>query len=143
MGSTNCERIDNGGTGVANADVVLYISAVDTNCPSGSSSNAAQTVAFATACQMEASLDRPIAGNINFCPLGVTGNVADFVLELAKHETAHALAFASSLFAFWRDGNGTPRTSRNSNGLPIEFNNEGGLVHIGSNHCFVRNSTFM
>ncbi|XP_064392277.1 leishmanolysin-like peptidase [Halichondria panicea] len=71
---------------------------------------------------MEASLDRPIAGNINFCPLGVTGNAADFILELAKHETAHALAFASSLFAFWRDDNGNPRTPRNSNGLPMNFN---------------------
>ncbi len=127
MGSNSCERVDNGGTGVANADVVLYISAIDTKCPSDTS-NAAQTVAFARACQMEANLDRPIAGNINFCPLGVTGNAADFVLELTKHEAAHALAFASSLFAFWRDSSGTPRTPRDSNGIPMSFDEVERLV---------------
>ena len=104
---------------------MLYISAIDTRCPTGSSGS--QTVAFATSCQMEASLDRPIAGNVNFCPLGVTGNAADFILELTKHETAHALAFSSSLFAYWRDGNGDPRTSRDtSSGLPLNFNQAGG-----------------
>ncbi len=128
MGSNNCEQVNNGGIGVSGADVVLYISAIDTKCPDANNGGA-QTVAFARACEMEASLDRPIAGNINFCPLGVTGNAADFILELAKHETAHALAFASSLFAFWRDDNGNPRTPRNSNGLPMNFNVAERLVY--------------
>lgn len=114
------------GAGVPAADVVLYISAVRTNCPSADNGGA-QTVAFARACQMEADLDRPIVGNVNFCPLGVQGNAAEFILELAKHETTHALAFASSLFAFWRDGNGNPRTAREpGTNLPPNFNMAGG-----------------
>ncbi|XP_064392279.1 leishmanolysin-like peptidase [Halichondria panicea] len=31
MGSNNCEQVNNGGIGVSGADVVLYISAIDTN----------------------------------------------------------------------------------------------------------------
>lgn len=73
---------------------------------------------------MESDLDRPIAGNINFCPAGLQGNAAEFILELAKHETTHALAFASSLFAYWRDPNGNPRTPRDGNGNPQIFNND-------------------
>lgn len=78
-------------------------------------------MAFATPCQMEATLDRPIAGNINFCPNGLSGVAADYILELAKHETTHALAFGSSLFAYWRDSLGNPRTERNENGVPTVY----------------------
>ena len=111
------------GTGVSSTDVILFVSAIETNCP-GASTGGSQTVAFATACQMEADLDRPIAGNINFCPSGLQGNAAEFILELAKHETTHALAFASSLFAYWRDSNGNPRTPRDGNGTPETFNSQ-------------------
>ena len=93
---------------------MLYISADGMRCPSS------ETVAVATACQLEDSLDRPIAGNVNFCPSGVTNTVASSVLELAKHEATHALAFASTLFAYWRNPDGSPRTARDSrSGLPL------------------------
>ena len=115
-----CVRVGSDGTGISNYDIVLYISADGTRCPSS------ETVAVATACQLEDSLDRPIAGNVNFCPSGVTNTVASSVLELAKHEATHALAFASTLFAYWRNADSTPRTPRNSQtGLPRNRNSEG------------------
>ena len=110
--SNNC-RAQNpatDGTGLANVDYALYISANQNECPSGS-------VAFAGACHMESTLDRPISGYINFCPDALEDESEAFVFNVAKHELLHALAFSSQLFPFFRDANGQPRTAR-ENGLP-------------------------
>ena len=105
------------GAGVPDTDYILYISANQGQCPGSS------VVAFAGACQMESTLDRPIAGYINFCPNTLGEVTTDYLYSIAKHEILHALAFSSSLFPFWRDSNGDPRTDRDANGLP-PFNNK-------------------
>ena len=100
------------GSGVSNTDYILYISANQDVCPGQS------TLAFAGACQMESSVDRPIAGYINFCPGNLEETTRDFLFDVTKHELLHALAFSSSLIPFWRNSDGTPRTSRLSGNLP-------------------------
>ena len=95
-------------------DYILYVSARDSECPT--SNNGVATLAFAGACQMEDALDRPIAGYINFCPAGFTDTSNEFLFSVTKHEIIHALAFARSLFPFWRDAQGQPRTQRTSPG---------------------------
>ena len=120
-GSGNCVMDGTtDGPGVSNADFILYVSARDSECPS--SNGGPTTLAFAGACQMESNLDRPIAGSINFCPAGFTDTSNEFILSVTKHEVFHALAFARSLFPFWRDDQGSPRTQRDANGLPPIMN---------------------
>ena len=107
------------GAGVANTDFVLYISANQSACPPLPASGPT-TVAFATHCQLEDSIDRPVAGNVNFCPEGIARNVngLQYIAAVTKHELLHALGFSSSLFPFWHDQNGNPRTSRTENQFP-------------------------
>ena len=107
------------GSGVANTDFVLYISANQTTCPPVPPTGPT-TVAFATHCQLEESIDRPVAGNINFCPEGFARNVngLQYISAVTKHEFLHALGFSSSLFPFWHDSSGNPRTRRQGNQLP-------------------------
>ncbi|KAJ8706598.1 hypothetical protein PYW07_012676 [Mythimna separata] len=90
-------------------DFVLYVSAVETErCRRG------QTVAYASHCQQESALDRPVAGHANFCPGELSTRYRDLpsVLSTVKHEMLHALGFSVSLFAFYRDENGEPLTER-------------------------------
>ncbi|XP_011406415.2 PREDICTED: leishmanolysin-like peptidase [Amphimedon queenslandica] len=116
--SNTCTKTGSDGSGISNADMILYVSAVVAgSCGGGSGSTS--TIAFATTCQMESALDRPIAGSVNFCPSAITDKVTDdFIIATAKHEIIHALAFSPSLYPFWRDQNGKPRTDRDSNGYP-------------------------
>jgi len=100
---------------VEDADYLLYISANQTACPDGSDTT---VVAFAGACQMESTMDRPVAGYINFCPTSLEGKADHLLFDIAKHEMLHALAFSSDLFPFWRDANGQPRTPREADGRP-------------------------
>ncbi|KAG7306622.1 hypothetical protein JYU34_007995, partial [Plutella xylostella] len=96
-------------TGVEDSDFVLYVSAVETErCRRG------LTVAYASHCQQEAALDRPVAGHANFCPGELSTKYRDLpsVLATVKHEILHALGFSMSLFAFYRDENGEPLTER-------------------------------
>ena len=77
------------------------------------------TVAFASSCQNEVGQDRPIAGNINFCPDGVRNRAPEFTFAVTKHEVLHAIGFSSTLFALWRDPiTNDPRTTRGDDGLP-------------------------
>jgi leishmanolysin-like peptidase len=103
------------GQGVPSTDFVLYISANQSQCPKDSE---ATVLAFASACQLEASQDRPIAGYINFCPTALKDTDNAYVYCVAKHEMLHALAFSSQLFPYWRHQNGEPRTLRISSGEP-------------------------
>ena len=110
------------GAGVSGADYVLYVSANQAECPGGLST----TVAFAGSCQMEAAMDRPVAGFVNFCPDALADETEDFIFAVAKHELLHALAYSSSLFAFWRNPNGTPRTDRDPDTNLPPFNSAEG-----------------
>ncbi|XP_072946899.1 leishmanolysin-like peptidase [Epargyreus clarus] len=96
-------------TGVENTDFVLYVSAVQTErCLRG------LTVAYASHCQQESAMDRPVAGHANFCPGELSTKYRDLpsVLSTVKHEMLHALGFSVSLFGFYRDDNGEPLTER-------------------------------
>lgn len=97
------------GEGIQNADFIFYVSARQTErCHKG------LTVAYAAHCQQEAALDRPIAGHANLCPdsISVKAQELDTLLSTVKHEILHALGFSVSLYAFFRDEHGQPRTPR-------------------------------
>nr|XP_032818412.1 leishmanolysin-like peptidase isoform X1 [Petromyzon marinus] len=123
-GGRNCGSIGPaGGPGEPDADYVLYVSALGTDrCQQEG------VVAYAAYCQLEAQLDRPIAGYANLCPDKVSldaGEQPD-MLSTVKHEVIHALGFSAGLFAFYRDDDGQPLTPRYGNGLP-PFNDTTGL----------------
>lgn len=96
-------------TGIHNADFIFYVSARQTErCHKG------LTVAYAAHCQQEAALDRPIAGHANLCPESISTKPQELetLLSTVKHEILHALGFSVSLYAFFRDEDGNPRTQR-------------------------------
>ncbi|XP_045456221.1 leishmanolysin-like peptidase [Melitaea cinxia] len=106
---SDAPELDEDRTGVENTDFVLYVSAVETErCRRG------LTVAYASHCQQESALDRPVAGHANFCPGELSTKYRDLpsVLSTVKHEMLHALGFSVSLFGFYRDENGEPLTDR-------------------------------
>lgn len=72
------------------------------------------TVAYAAHCQQESALDRPIAGHANLCPESINTKEQELqtLLSTVKHEILHALGFSVSLYAFFRDEKGFPRTPR-------------------------------
>jgi len=59
---------------------------------------------------------RPIAGHANLCPGSISTKPQELetLLSTVKHEILHALGFSVSLYAFYRDENGEPRTLRRS-----------------------------
>ena len=79
------------GAGVADADFVLFVSAVEHSAVCGSS-----TMAFASACVRD-QYDRPILGHTNFCPSSLSAAAADWDQQLATalHEILHALGVSS------------------------------------------------
>ncbi|XP_060784836.1 leishmanolysin-like peptidase isoform X1 [Neoarius graeffei] len=111
------------GEGVEGADFVLYVSGVTTErC------GQENIVAYAAYCQLEADLDRPIAGYANLCPNMISTQPQEFegMLSTVKHEIMHALGFSAGLFAFYHDDDGKPLTPRFASGLPA-FNESLGL----------------
>ena len=96
-----------GGSGVPNADLLIYTTASNTaTCGNW-------TLAYASMCYMDQT-DRPIVGNINFClkgPLFTSLPAAD-QREVVLHECIHVLGFSLSLLSFFRDASGAPRTPR-------------------------------
>lgn len=97
------------GSGLNNTDFIFYVSARQTDrCLKG------LTVAYAAHCQQEAALDRPIAGHANLCPSSISTRPQELqtLLSTIKHEILHALGFSVSLYAFFRDDDGLPRTPR-------------------------------
>ncbi|XP_064398055.1 uncharacterized protein LOC135344730 isoform X3 [Halichondria panicea] len=101
------------GAGVPDTDLIIYVSAVctDTEVEGG-------LLAFASCCELENELDRPIAGYINFCPSPFANLTDDGAIALGIHEVMHAIGFSSSLFQWFRDENGNPRTARGQDGSP-------------------------
>ncbi|XP_028599784.2 leishmanolysin-like peptidase isoform X1 [Podarcis muralis] len=101
--------------GVRDADFVLYVSALTTErC------GQENIIAYAAYCQLEADMDRPIAGYANLCPNMISTQAQEFagMLSTVKHEIIHALGFSAGLFAFYRDDDGNPLTAPSQNGLP-------------------------
>lgn len=101
--------------GIKSKDFILYVSYVRTkHCEE------TKAVAYASHCQQEHSLDRPIAGFVNICPGKIQTDPRHFpgLLATVKHEIFHALGFSASLYAFYRDSLGRPLTRRNAFGLP-------------------------
>ena len=111
------------GKGVENHDFILYVSSIQT-----SHCRLANAVAYASYCQQERSLDRPIAGFANICPDRLDTDPRHYpnLLATVKHEIYHALGFSAGLFAFYRDANGVPFTPRGKHGLP-RYNERYGL----------------
>ncbi|XP_068726992.1 leishmanolysin-like peptidase isoform X1 [Montipora capricornis] len=104
-----------GGVGVEFRDFILYVSCIQTDhC------NLANAVAYASYCQQERALDRPVAGFANICPNRLETDPRHYsnLLSTVKHEIFHALGFSAGLFAFYRDDNGAPYTPREKHGLP-------------------------
>ncbi|KAJ6665457.1 hypothetical protein lerEdw1_003298 [Lerista edwardsae] len=109
--------------GVRDADFVLYVSALTTErC------GQENIIAYAAYCQLEADVDRPIAGYANLCPSMISTQPQEFVgmLSTVKHEIIHALGFSAGLFAFYHDDDGKPFTTRHADGLPA-FNESLGV----------------
>ncbi|XP_076974178.1 leishmanolysin-like peptidase isoform X2 [Tamandua tetradactyla] len=109
--------------GVRDADFVLYVGALATERCSHEN-----IISYAAHCQQEAKTDRPIAGYANLCPNMISTQHQEFIgmLSTVKHEIIHALGFSAGLFAFYRDKDGNPLTSRFADGLP-PFNYSLGL----------------
>lgn len=105
--------------GINNKDFVLYVSSLQTrHCEE------TKAVAYASYCQQEHSLDRPIAGFANICPNELQDDSRHYpsLLATMKHEIFHALGFSAGLYAFYRDHLGRPLTTRDTFGLP-RYNN--------------------
>ena len=102
------------GPGAADADFVLFASAVKTTWCEDSN-----TLAYATTCQRDQE-DRPVFGFVNFCPLRLSAAANDWEAQLAVaiHEVLHALGFSSTSWPLFRYADGSPRTLRAADGLP-------------------------
>ncbi|XP_070535465.1 leishmanolysin-like peptidase isoform X2 [Ptychodera flava] len=103
------------GPGVEGYDFILYVTAMQTERCGWD-----DTIGFATWCQLETALDRPVAGFANLCPNSLSTESANYnnILGSLKHEILHALGFSASLYAFYRDKNGDPLTERMADGKP-------------------------
>lgn len=102
-------------TGVAGADLVLYVSGAPSTRFCGPS-----TLAVAVACNFD-QFDRPTAGAVNFCldqiELNEDGLASESVIEdnvdVAVHEAAHVLGMSSNSYRFfWDPDTGLERTYR-------------------------------
>ncbi|KAL9951989.1 hypothetical protein ACROYT_G044753 [Oculina patagonica] len=116
------------GMGVESRDFILYVSCIQTDhC------NLANAVAYASYCQQEHALDRPVAGFANICPKRLDTDPRHYpnLLSTVKHEIFHALGFSAGLFAFYRNENGVPYTPREKHGLP-PYNEKYGLYQWSS-----------
>lgn len=119
----SCKTHEQDKKGIENVDFILYVSSL----PSQHCANS-KTVAYASYCQQEHILDRPIAGFANICPNGVSHDSLQYpsLLAMMKHEIFHALGFSVGLYAFYRDSKGRPLTARDAYGLP-QYNNDTNL----------------
>ena len=75
---------------------------------------------------------RPIAGHANLCPKSISTKTQELetLLSTVKHEILHALGFSVSLYAFYRDENGEPRTPRRSETGKPPLNEKYALIFI-------------
>ncbi|GAQ77732.1 Leishmanolysin-like peptidase [Klebsormidium nitens] len=90
------------GAGANNTDFLLMFTAQTTEACQAS------TLAHSSYCYQDPETDRPLAGNVNFCPSAVNAALRDRQTLIAVHEMLHALGFSDSLFPFYRDATGNP-----------------------------------
>lgn len=99
------------GTGIPNADLVVYVTGDDSEAICKNS----QALAFAHACQRD-QRDRPIAGYIHFCANHLPSDTGQEPerehVMLALHELTHILGMSTQSFSLFRDEAGAPRTAR-------------------------------
>ena len=99
-------HIVSGGVGVSNADLLVYVTL------NASISCDRNTLAYAVACSLD-QMDRPIVGNINFCPNEALSSMLLIEQQnVVLHEMIHLLGFNTLLFSFYRNELGQPRTPR-------------------------------
>eukprot|EP00057_Strongylocentrotus_purpuratus_P025842 XP_011680316.1 PREDICTED: leishmanolysin-like peptidase [Strongylocentrotus purpuratus] len=96
--------------GVSDVHFTLYVTSISV-CPDG-------VIGFASACYLDTTLNRPIAGYINICPGGTT--IPEDLQSTVQHEIYHSIGISPSLYALFRDENGDPLTPLGDNGFPIE-----------------------
>lgn len=97
------------------SDFILFVSAIPTqHC------HESNIVAYASYCQQENAMNRPVAGFANLCPDKLETDVQSFenLLATVKHEIYHALGFSVGLYGFYRDAAGKPLVKRDKHGLP-------------------------
>ncbi|CAL8069022.1 unnamed protein product [Calicophoron daubneyi] len=97
------------GEGVLDTDILVLVDAqAAPACSNG-------VLAFATVCQVDSVLNRPVMGYMNICPQSVDVNYpnSNTLKYTLLHELAHVLGFTPLLYAFMRDESGEPRTPRN------------------------------
>eukprot|EP01112_Ceratiomyxa_fruticulosa_P003998 TRINITY_DN1431_c0_g2_i1.p1 TRINITY_DN1431_c0_g2~~TRINITY_DN1431_c0_g2_i1.p1 ORF type:complete len:772 (+),score=119.03 TRINITY_DN1431_c0_g2_i1:195-2318(+) len=83
------------GAGVANADIVIFV----TSRPIPPTTTTSKTLAFGAYC-LEDQFGRPIAGQLNFNPAGISTDDFDLQTQLktAIHESSHVLGFSITKF---------------------------------------------
>ena len=115
-GQGHCTAETSKSSEITNADFILYFSAITTSHCNLTD----DVIAYASACQQEQMLDRPVAGLVNFCVAKLSQNFHySHMLAFLKHEIFHALGFSSLLYGYFRAEDGTPLSPRTSNGKPI------------------------
>nr|KAI8740481.1 leishmanolysin-like peptidase 2 [Biomphalaria glabrata] len=84
------------GQGIQNVDYVLYVTSQTTEYCNPYKASA---IAYASACQLD-GVDRPLAGQVNFCPRTVKAQKFDqeVLYKAALHELFHALGFSNRLY---------------------------------------------
>eukprot|EP00877_Chromochloris_zofingiensis_P003960 jgi/Chrzof1/13565/Cz08g02100.t1 len=87
------------GKGVPNADYLLYVTSQP--CTGG-------VLAYAGVCAVGGKDHRPIMGSMNLCPGAFDKLPYERQISVITHELLHALAFTTSLFPLY--ANGDPRT---------------------------------
>lgn len=109
---SQCEILE-GGPGIPEADLVLYVNIVD--CGPGTGG----TQAYATACNMD-EYDKPLSGVLNFCNGRIDTRPEKEQEEVytAMHEVIHVLGFSFDRIPFYRFPDGSPRTPRGTDGRP-------------------------
>jgi len=97
------------GEGAKDEDLHIFVTIQDKDPCSPKS----DLQAYASWCVKD-QCDRPIFASINFCAskLSLDHDKVDAQVSSVVHELAHAMAFSSSLFKYFRHEDGTPRLER-------------------------------
>ncbi|XP_029436164.1 leishmanolysin-like peptidase 2 isoform X2 [Rhinatrema bivittatum] len=127
-GSVPREVMKQDGTGVPDADFLLYVKVANTEkCKQEPS-----VIAYASYCQLDTS-DRPVAGAIVFCHAHLASATLDHqnIVQVSLHEVLHTLGFSRGLFDKWKDCSQTPGVGMNcSSRARVTNTDEMGQVRI-------------
>ncbi|WIA38893.1 hypothetical protein OEZ86_002166 [Tetradesmus obliquus] len=107
-----------GAGGLADTDLLLYVSSEAASCMPG-------MIAMATACDVDPASGRPILGSLNVCGGALAGlgglaggseaeaSAVGRLVEVLVHEVVHVLGFGSSHYDDWRGPDGKRYGERN------------------------------